>query len=188
MKLLKIILLYLAFTAPAFAHGDEDHGEGKASATPAAQGSAPRLETSTESFELVSQLQGGVLTLVIDRYETNEPVLNGKVEAELNGQKAVAQFRPEQGDYVVNDPAFVNALAKPGKHAIVFTITASDESDLLEGTIQAASGSATGDQAKDHDHPGRFAMSTWAIGGALLAVLLAVAAISMTRRKSSTGK
>lgn len=180
MKLLNIFLLFLVLTPAAFAHGDEDHSQGGAPAAQTQGGGQPRLTAFTESFELIGELQAGELSIFVDRYESNEPVLNGKLEAELNGLKTAAKFRAEHGDYVISDAAFINALAKPGKHALVFTLAAADESDLLEGTLEVRTNTAP----ESHGH------FPWVWAGAALvaAVVVTALAVKLRRSKSQTGK
>src|SRR2546427_11870866 len=60
--------------------------------------SAPRLETRSESFEMVGRLSVSEFSMFINRYETNEPVLNAQVELELGNLKATAPFHADQGD------------------------------------------------------------------------------------------
>ncbi|MES2206890.1 MAG: hypothetical protein V4525_08850 [Pseudomonadota bacterium] len=106
----------------------------------------PRMETFSENFELVATLEHDELSILIDRYDTNEPVLSNKgskveVEVEVDaaaGIKASSQFHADHGDYSVTDPRLLNALSKPGKHALVFTVLTQDNSDLLEGTLTVA--------------------------------------------------
>jgi hypothetical protein len=146
----------------------------------------PRIETFTESFELVGHLQDGELSVLIDRYETNEPVLNGNLEVEFNGIKAPAKFHADHGDYVVDDAKFLEVLSKPGKHSLIFTLNAGEESDLLEGTLNVSANDAEHGHAHDDTH----AMGTlkaWAVGGSLLAVALVAIVIAMLRRKSKSG-
>ncbi|MFN5156000.1 MAG: hypothetical protein ACK50K_05110 [Betaproteobacteria bacterium] len=118
----------------------------------------PRLEAQTEGFELVAELRAGELVILVDRYETNEPVLGAKLEVESGGVKAIAAFRAEQGDYAVTDATLLKALASPGEHGLVFTLVAGAESDLLDGTLVAAAGRAAspqddhGHSHDDHDH------------------------------------
>jgi hypothetical protein len=146
----------------------------------------PRIETFTEAFELVGHLQDGELSVLIDRYETNEPVLNGTLEVEFNGIKAPARFHADHGDYAVNDAKFLEALSRPGKHSLIFTLTAGEESDLLEGALEVSATNAEHGHAHVEAHaPG--ALKTWAIGGSLLAALLAVIVVAMIRRKSKSG-
>lgn len=183
MKAIKLFLISLLFPVLALAHGDEDHSKDGAPATQTAAAAQPRIETATETFELVGQLQDGKLSLLVDRFATNEPVLNGKVEIELNGQKALAKFNADHGDYAVDDPAFVKTLATPGKHALVFTVTAGDDADLLEATM----GVADDAHAPTEGAASGFSLKTAAILGGALALILAAIAIALPRRKSSTG-
>ncbi|OWW21832.1 hypothetical protein [Noviherbaspirillum denitrificans] len=183
MKFIKIILFCLVFPTGAFAHGDEDHSQGGAKGAGSIASLQPRIETATETFELVGQLHGDQLALFIDRFETNEPVLNASVEVEANGAKAQARFRADQGDYLVDDKALMTALARPGKHSLVFTIAASSDSDLLEGTMQVAED----DHSASHSATRRFSSSTAILLAALLAGVLAVGVVLKIRRKNSTG-
>ena len=141
MKILAIFTITLSLMAGAVAspgaHGPNgEHLDGQASA--GTVGNAPQVETFSEMFELVGQLSRSEFSVVIDRYETNEPVLNGKLEVEYKGQKAIAKFHADIGDYKVDDKKFLKALASPGKHALTFTFIAGDESDLLEGTLEVS--------------------------------------------------
>lgn len=102
--------------------------------------------------------------MLIDRYASNEPVLNARLEVESGPLKAVAAFRAEPGDDVVTDAALLKALAAPGEHGLVFTLVAGQDSDLLDGTLvrparPAAAGAAQdghghtrGGDGHDHDH------------------------------------
>lgn len=118
----------------ALAHGDEPHGdEPHPPGTEAPAG--PRFEAATEAFEIVGRLEDGALTLFINRFETNEPVARAKVELESGDRKATAAYRDDAGSYVVSEPKFVQALAQPGTHPMVVTVTAGDEADLLEATL-----------------------------------------------------
>lgn len=176
MKLLNAFLLALCAVAPAFAspgaHGP--NGEHLDGAIATAGGAAvPRVETFTESFELVGHLSGGELSVLIDRYETNAPVLNGKLEVEYKGLKAPAKFHADMGDYAIDDPKLLAALSKPGAHPLLFTLIAGDESDLLEGTLVVSA-----QQTDEHDH---FDGWPWVIGAALAAAILA--AIVIARRR-----
>lgn len=140
----------LASAAAPGAHGpDGEHLDGPGNA---ATGSAlPRADAKSEAFELVAQLRGSELAVLIDRYETNEPVLGAKLEVESGSRKAIAAFRAEQGDYVVTDPALLKALTAPGEHPLVFTLVAGQDSDLLDGTLVIAS-KATAGAGNDHGH------------------------------------
>ncbi len=164
---------------PALA-GPGAHGPGgehlDAPATAAAAGGAPRVEASSETFELVGHLYASELSLLIDRYESNEPLLEAQVEVESGGLKAVAKFHADHGDYAVDDERLLALLRQPGEHALVFTVVKGQESDLLDGTLVHAAGSAAG--LDDHGRGGAFAL--W---GLLLLLPLGLAAMWWWRRR-----
>ena len=120
------------------AHGPGgEHLDGPAPVLSAGS-TVPRVEAKSELFELVARVEGGTLSILIDRYDTNEPVLDATVEVESGTLKGKAAFRREQGDYALTDPAFVKLLASPGAHPLVFTVSAGKDSDLLDGSMQGA--------------------------------------------------
>lgn len=138
------LLLGPPVTAGPGAHGPGgEHLDGPAPVL-SAGASVPRVEAKSETFELVARIEGGALSILIDRYDTNEPVLGAEVEVEVGSLKQKAPFRREQGDYAVTDPALVALASSPGSHALVFTVSAGKDSDLLEGTMQVAARSHPG--------------------------------------------
>jgi hypothetical protein len=179
-----LILLFAAMFGMATAlaspgaHGPNgEHLDGQATAAGAAS-SLPRIETFTEAFELVGHLSGGELSILIDRYETNEPVLNGALEVQYKDLKARAAFHADLGDYAVDDPKFIAAISKPGTHALLFTLVAGEESDLLEGALTVAA------QADEHGHGD--GASRWlqaAAAAAALALAGAIAVVVVRRRR-----
>jgi len=184
MKMLtKFLVVAMLSTSTALA-GPGAHGpNGEHLDAPGSQhaqvDTGPRIETFTESFELVGQVEADQFSIMIDRYETNEPVLGGKLEVEVNGAKASAKFHADHGDYVVNDVQFLKMIAAPGKHGLVFTLTAGDESDLLEGTLDV--------KAVDDVHSHSSGYTGWIVAGGLLAAVLIALAIRRVRRQSSNG-
>lgn len=180
MKVFLGLIIALSFIASALAgpgaHGPNgEHLDGQANV--AAGGAVPRVETFSEMFELVGQLSGSELSVMIDRYETNEPVLNGVLEVEYKGLKAVAKYHADMGDYAINDPRMLKALSAPGKHALIFTLVAGEESDLLEGTLEVHAASAA-----THTHT---AYWKW-VAGALAAVAAVILALFIRRRRGKT--
>lgn len=170
------LLLTLNATALAAPGAHGPNGEHLDAPTAAVMASTlPRLEAKSESFELVAELRTSELVIVVDRYETNEPVLGAKLEVESGGLKAVAAFRAEQGDYAVTDAALLKALAAPGEHGLVFTLLAGADSDLLDGTLVAGAGraaAARGDHGHGHDDHGHhhgLERAAW-IGGGIAAL------------------
>ena len=148
--------ILVCFFSPALAapgaHGPNgEHLD--APTTLRAASALPRVEAHSEAFELVAELRASELAIVVDRYESNEPVLGAKLDVESGAIKAVAAFRAEQGDYAITDPALLKALAAPGEHGLVFTLVAGKDSDLLDGTLVNTAGRAVTGAAKDtHGH------------------------------------
>jgi hypothetical protein len=162
-----------AWAAPG-AHGPD--GQHLDTHAPGAKGSAaPRLETSSELFELVARLQDGELSILVDRYETNEPVLGAVVEVAFGNHKAKATFHADHGDYAIDDKALLEALSAPGEHGLVFTLTAGEESDLLDGTLVV--------HAKDPEHEEHSHLLERAVIAGVVLAALAVLGILLWRRR-----
>lgn len=174
--LLPLPTLLLASTL-AFAHGGDDHG---AKAPVASNAAVPRLEAHSELFELVARLEADGLSLMIDRYASNEPLLNASVELESGGKKVKAKFNADIGDYAVEDKDFLKLLAAPGEHALVITVQAGSEADLLDGVLKVAEPGEHTDVHADHEK-----RSPWLWSG--LAVPLIAAAVWWRRRAVRTG-
>lgn len=149
-------LVLLTNSAPATAapgaHGPNgEHLDGPTTIRTASV--LPHVEAQSESFELVAELRASELAVVIDRYESNEPVLGATLEVASGALKAIATFRAEQGDYVVTDTAMLKALAAPGEHGLIFTLIADKDGDLLDGTlVQAVDRVVTTAAKSDHGH------------------------------------
>lgn len=161
------LLLSFSTVLPSLA-GPGAHGPNgehlDAPAQTATAGNDPRMEARSELFELVAHLYDGELSILIDRFETNEPVLGATVEVEVGSIKAKARFHADHGDYAVDDPALLKALSRPGEHAVVYTVVAGDVSDLLEGSLVV---NPHGDARNDHDHAG-LPIAAWIGLGALV--------------------
>ena len=147
-----LLLVGLPAVAGPGAHGPNgEHLDGPS--TVRAVSALPRVEANTDAFELVAELRASEFVILIDRYESNEPVLGAKLEVENGALKAIAAFRAEQGDYVVTDAAMLKALAASGEHGLVFTLVAGSDSDLLDGTLVVAAKTPAGATAAgDHGH------------------------------------
>jgi len=150
-----LALMLSAWLTPAWAapgaHGPNgEHLDGPTTSKAAAD-AAPRFETKTELFEVVGRLQGGELSMLIDRFETNEPVLKATVEVASGNAKAQARFHADLGDYAVDDAALLKLLSQPGEHALVITVTAGEDSDLLDAVLQVSSAVPL-EAAHGHDH------------------------------------
>jgi hypothetical protein len=168
----------LASHAGPGAHGP--NGEHLDAPAVAASGKAsPRIEAKSELFELVGTLAGGELSLLIDRFESNEPLLKAEVEVESGGLKAKAKFHADIGDFSIDEPALLKKLSTPGEHALVITVLAGADSDLLDGVLrvtEAVSDSGQGHAhgaAEDHEHEHGAIWQGWALGAAVLLLGLA---------------
>ncbi|WP_298829765.1 hypothetical protein [uncultured Piscinibacter sp.] len=180
----------LGASAAPGAHGPNgEHLDAPAAAV--APSALPRVEARSEAFELVAELRAGAMTILVDRYETNEPVLGATLEVESGPLKAAAAFRAEQGDYAVTDAALLQALAVPGEHALVFTLIAGKDSDLLDATLvttKPAAPSRDGEHGLDNGDGSspRLAPAAW-IGAGLAALgLLGGLAWWLGRRRHGT--
>ena len=180
--------LLVATSAPSAIAAPGAHGPGgehlDGPATASVGSSRSRVEAKSEAFELVANLRPTELVILIDRYATNEPVLGAQLEVESGAHKAVAAYRAAQGDYVVTDAAMLKALASPGEHAVVFTLVAGADADLLDGTLVSRSAVTAAGSGHGPDEHGHGLERTAWIGGAVLALgLLSGAAWWRQRRR-----
>ncbi len=168
LQWLAALMLGMA-SLPGFAHGDEPHGD-EPHPVAAADAGGPRFEAATDLFEVVGRLQDGTLTLFINRFATNEPVLEAKVELESGPLKAVAVFQADLGSYVLSDGPLLKALQQAGTHAVVLTVTAGEDADLLDASLSVAD---AGSADAAHSASNALTPRTAAVGAALLAALAA---------------
>lgn len=144
------LLAGLLFAAPVRAGGDHDHDHGHDhdhAAAPAMNTPAlPRFAVNSADFELVGVLDGLQLTLYLDRYADNAPVLGADLEVDLGGTvlKAVAH----DDHYEVTLPA----APEPGVLPLIATISTAESADVLIGELNlhahaAESAAATGPNA-----------------------------------------
>ncbi|MES3009752.1 MAG: hypothetical protein V4738_03145 [Pseudomonadota bacterium] len=158
--------LLLAVQFPLLA--DEGHSNGAAPA--ASSGPAlPRFTAHSDLFETVGVLDGAEFSFLIDRYETNEPVLDAKVEIESGSLKSPLAFHADHGGYSMPSEAF----KKPGTYAITLTITAGDQTDLLTGELVVPDPEAV--------HASDTPSKPWGLWSGIAAALLALAAVVIWR-------
>lgn len=176
-------VLFALAASPALAAPGAHGPNGEHLDAPSAAGggsTAPRIEAKSEAFELVGLLQGGELSILINRFETNEPVLNASVEVDSGNLKAKAPFHADHGDYAVADEAFLKAVGTPGAHPLVITVTAGSDADLLDGTLNVSA------EIDDHGHEHGVSWRTWAVGGLVALLLIAAAWRFLRRRRTSS--
>lgn len=176
-----------AIWAAPGAHGPNgEHLDGPVQGAMAGGHGAPRMETKSEAFELVAVLRADELSMLINRFETGEPVLDAQVEVESGNVKAVAKFHPDLGDYAVDDPAFLKALQVPGDHALVVTVLADNDTDLLDGSLRTT-GDATADAADTSGHGHGIPPGAWIAGAVLTLLGLIVWLLRSRSSRPSTG-
>lgn len=112
-------------------HAHEGHDDAP-SAPPNVAG-APRVEAASDLFEVVGIVERDTMTVFLDRFATNEPLVNAKIGIEAGTTKGTAQANPD-GTYTFAH----SALAKPGSIPVTFTVAAGTETDLLTGELVIA--------------------------------------------------
>ena len=158
-------------TMAARAHEGHDDDASPAPAIPGA--GVPRVEAQSDLFELVGVVQDGVMTIFVDRYATNEPVVDAKIDIDAGPVKGSAQANPE-GTYTFKHAA----LTQPGQFPVTFTIAAGGDSDLLAGELVIADPAAAGAHAGDDLWRSRW----WWVGGVLVLLVGIVVAWRLRRR------
>lgn len=128
--LLRILIGAAALLSAGPASSGPGHDHGNAAPTSTATAS-PRFDTHSDLFEVVGILGVSELSIFVDRYGDNAPVLKARVEMDIGGNKAVGAFNAELGSY-----GFANAaLQKPGTYPVTLTISAGDDVDILAGNL-----------------------------------------------------
>ncbi len=123
----------------------------------------PKVLAVSEQFEAVGRLEANGLVFYVDRADSNAPVLNARLAVEFEGKSVDATFRPEQGDYLIADAAWLAPLRSEGEHALALTLIAGEESDLLTGELDVHLGQKSGLTAAAID-------ARWLAAGASLMV------------------
>ena len=171
-----LALLFSLVPLFAFAGGGDDHSHGPEVSVPVAAPatSGERLELKSPDVELLGILGDGKLTLYADRYATNEPILNAKIELESNGRK-LQMLATKDGSYT----AAADWLKQPGKHEIVVSVEANGLQDLLIGTllVPALKPEAQGRSWLDY--------GKWAAGGIAVLIVLLVLFKRIRRHKGT---
>ncbi len=140
IRLLALLILSSLLAASALrAHEDHDHGDGPRAGTAAP--AAPRLASSGSIFELVAVAHGDVLTIYLDRRDSTEPVSGATIEIAREDASAILAEVAGPGTYTAEVPS----LAEPGAKPLVFTVTAGEEADLLNGVLTVPQPAAAGD-------------------------------------------
>jgi len=174
-SLVAIVFIASSLFATAWAAGD--HGaEG-----PAAAGAvtSPRISSHSDLFELVGVVENSEMKIYLDRYASNEPVIDAKIEVEAGTAKGSATPQPD-GSYSFKH----ELLGEPGTLAVNLVVAAGKDTDLLAGDLVI-----TDPHAEDDHASAKRPWLRWAAyaGAVLLLAALAAAAWRNRRRKSLPG-
>ena len=129
--LLAISFLMFGLWSSAYAH--DGHSHDKETKPPIVVNTFPTLTAVSENYELVGIVQSGQMTVFLDRFESNAPVVDAELEFDIAGTVVKAVRNPD-GTYLVNLPKSLNL-----KNSIPVTVTvlASSGADLLSGALVA---------------------------------------------------
>lgn len=124
-----LLLALFGFVSPGLAHSGHDHGP----SVEISASVAPRFSASSDDFEMLAVLTGAQLTITLDRFRSNEPVTDAKIDATVNGI-AVAVTPKADGTYTLSSAE----LGRPGRAEVVFTVQAGPVTDLLAGALEVS--------------------------------------------------
>jgi RND family efflux transporter MFP subunit len=131
MLRLRAPLLALLLVAAPFAtlHAHEGHDHGDAPPPPEIR-AAPRATAASEAFELVAVAENGGLTIWLDRFATNEPVVGATIDVETPAGPAIATATGEV--YRLDDAPWAGT---PGSHELLFTVADGAAFDFLTAAL-----------------------------------------------------
>lgn len=175
MKHAAVVTLFslaLSAATSALGHDGEDHG---AVPPPVTRNVEPRATAATDEFEVVASLEGNQLVVYVDRFASNEPVAQARVEIESAGLRGVAsEIAP--GTYVLE----LATPLPPARQALTIIVETGDSVDLLTATLEIADAM----NSTVHTH-GWSEWLAWLLSGALL---LAGGILIVVRRHRHAGR
>jgi RND family efflux transporter MFP subunit len=132
-----VIFLLLSSLA-ADAHEGHSHDDDSAKAALAAS-AYPRITAQSELYEIVGIVKDKRLTVYIDRFTSNEPVTDARLQVAIGDREPVEATPAGNGSYVVP----VSDLPSAGSVEVVFTIEAKAGEDLLVGSLSIPAAAST---------------------------------------------
>ncbi len=176
--LLSLLVAGLLGSSLANAHAGEDHGEESKSPEPTTA-VAPRASVQSDDFELVAVLnagqpQGPRLSIFVDRFKTNEPVVGAKLEVDAGGESF--PIKEESPGIYVAQLATQSSVAPGAKLPLTISVDAGDTSDLLSTTLDIPA-AATEGPAPAHNK------AEWSVWGGAAAIAVAAAGLLFVRRR-----
>lgn len=128
------------------AHEGHDHGD---QAAPMPTNVLPRGEASSSALQLVVVANKDQLTIYLDRFATNEPVADAKIEVETPDGPVPALAQPD-GTYSLDAPW----LPKSGRADIALSVTAGDDIDVLSVSLDIPGNADAGERGDDAEWSG----------------------------------
>lgn len=167
----------LAWSLSAVAGPGHDHGDEASVATGAA---SPRVSVHSDLFELVGVVEHETMTLYLDRYGGNEPVLGARIEIEAGEAKGIATEQ-EDGSYVFEHDQF----EKEGALSVIFTVSAGQDTDLLAGDVEIGHHNDRDEEAAASaaDEPDKWRLAASAAGALVLLIAIVFTIQRLRRRK-----
>ncbi len=134
-----IVILAGLLATPSLSHDGHDHD---APPTPVSTTIAPRADASSIDFELVAIARNDQLTIYLDSFRDNKPVVGAEIEIDTPAGLLKAVAAKEGGIYTADAPF----LKKSGSYDLAITVTAGGTVDVLATTMKipaSASSNAT---------------------------------------------
>ncbi len=164
-----IVFIASSLFAPVRAAGDH----GAEAPTAAGAVTSPRITSHSDLFELVGIVENSEMKIYLDRYASNEPVTDAKIEVEAGAAKGTAAPQPD-GSYSFKH----DVLGQPGTLAVNFVVAAGKDTDLLAGDLVIT------DPHAEDDHAGATKpWLRWAASAGVVLVLAAVVAVAWRNRR-----
>lgn len=155
---LSLTLILSGFFSVAMAHEGHQHEKDKPGSIVAV---APTLTAVSENYELVAVLQARQMTVYLDQFKSNAPVIDAELEFDFSGT-IVKATRNADGTYSVTLPKNIDLKSSL---PVTVTIIAAAGADLLSGDLVIPN-------SETHSSW----MSLWliaAVGTSIIALLLA---------------
>jgi membrane fusion protein, heavy metal efflux system len=121
--------VFLSLSTPLAHEGGHEDDDATRSAL--SSSTYPRVTAQSELYELVGIVRGERLSIYLDHFATNEPVVDAKVKVAIGDTEPVDAERTENDVYTISLPR----LARTGSVEVVSNVTAASGDDLLVGGL-----------------------------------------------------
>src|SRR5262249_38964688 len=160
--------IFLSLSTP-FAH-EGGHEDNDATRSALSSSTYPRVTAHSELYGLVGIVRGERLSIYLDHFATNEPVVDAKVKVAIADTEPVDAERSENGVYTISFPR----LARTGSVEIVFNVTGASGDDLLAGGLTLRSDTEPSAAGSSIRNPSLWIASVrWPIGHPIVLIVIA---------------